>query len=309
LGRSEAPRPLIVSAALAFAACSQAGGEGDDGAGTTKAEAKPGTLGAAGARTVVVTPPGARVVRGDLRVPVLHHRMAILLVHGGGGFLGDRGELRAWQQLYANHNYLTLSADYLKFTDDTPAPVYPQPESDVKAAVQFLRSHAHELSIDPDKIVVHGFSAGARIGAQLLVGPDDPALAGPTRWPTPTDRIAGLIGFYGYYSGFQFQPDRYYGGRANSGDPTVRARWKSANSDARAAEATGPALLMHGTVDPMPVSQSTDFADALRAAGNDVDLAVVEGANHGFDIKDGELTPEGKLAAARVLGWLERHFS
>jgi dipeptidyl aminopeptidase/acylaminoacyl peptidase len=66
---------------------------------------------------------------------------------------------------------------------------------------------------------------------------------------------------------------------------------------------------MHGTVDPMPVSQSTDFADALRAAGNDVDLAVVEGANHGFDIKDGELTPEGKLAAARVLGWLERHFS
>src|SRR5207248_266314 len=81
------------------------------------------------------------------------------------------------------------------------------------------RRHADELGIDPQRIVLHGFSAGARIGAQLLVGPDDPALAGPTRWPSPTDRIAGLIGFYGYYSGFQFQPDRYYGGRAGSKDP------------------------------------------------------------------------------------------
>jgi dipeptidyl aminopeptidase/acylaminoacyl peptidase len=77
----------------------------------------------------------------------------------------------------------------------------------------------------------------------------------------------------------------------------------------RAAEATGPVLLMHGSVDPMPVSQSTDVADSLRAAGNDIDLAVVDGANHGFDIKGGQLTSEGELAAARVLGWLERHFS
>jgi acetyl esterase/lipase len=301
--------PLVLGALLALVACSQSGGESGGQSSRTQARAKPGTLGAAGARTVVVTPPGARPVRGDLRVPVLHHRIAIVLVHGGGGFLGDRSELRAWQDLYARHNYLTLSADYLIFNDDTPAPVYPQPESDVKAAVQFLRRHAGELSIDPDKVVVHGFSAGARIGAQLLVGPDDPALTSGTRWPSPTDRIAGLIGFYGYYSGFQFQSDRYYGGRANSSDPAVRARWKAANSGARAADATGPVLLFHGDADPMPLSQSTGFADALRAAGKDVDLAVVEGATHGFDIDHGKLTPAGELASVRVLDWLARYFS
>jgi acetyl esterase/lipase len=170
----------------------------------------------------VVTPPRAREVLGDLRVPALHHRTAIVLVHGGGGFLGDRGEVHAWQDFYARSGYITLSADYFIFNDDTPPPVYPQPESDVKAAVQYVRRNAAELGVDPERIVVDGFSAGARIGAQLLVGPDDPALAGPTRWPTPTDRIAGLIGFYGYYSGYQFQPDRYYGGRAGSKDPEVR---------------------------------------------------------------------------------------
>ena len=257
----------------------------------------------------MVTPPRAREVLGDLRVPALHHRTAIVLVHGGGGFLGDRGEMHAWQDFYARSGYITLSADYFIFNDDTPPPVYPQPESDVKAAVQYVRRNADELGVDPERIVVHGFSAGARIGGQLLVGPDDPALAGPTRWPTPTDRIAGLIGFYGYYSGYQFQPDRYYGGRAASKDPEVRARWDAANSDARAATATGPVLLFHGDIDPMPLSQSTGFVDALRAAGHDAELEVLPGANHGFDIKNGKLTPVGRLSGQRVLRWLDEHFA
>ena len=295
---------LLACAALLFAACSE-GGSGTSEGGRRRITSG---VGAPGHRTVVVTPPGVREVLGTLRVPPLRHRTAIVLVHGGGGFLGDRREVGAWQDLYARAGYLTLAADYFIFNDDTPPPVYPQPESDVKAAVQYLRLHADELGIDPQRIVVQGFSAGARIGAQLLVGPDDAALAGPTRWPRPTDRVAGFVGFYGYYSGFQFQPDRYYGGRASSRDPAVRARWEAADSDARAATATGPVLLFHGDIDPMPLSQSTQFVDALHAAGHEADLEVISGGNHGFDIKDGKLTPEGRISGERVLRWLEQHF-
>ncbi|HEV8205930.1 MAG TPA: alpha/beta hydrolase fold domain-containing protein [Acidimicrobiia bacterium] len=304
---------LLACATLTVSACSggshDAGRAGSDAGHRTDVRRATTGIGAPGRRTVVVTPPREREVLGDLRVPALHHRTTIVLVHGGGGFLGDRGEVHAWQELYARSGYITLSADYFIFNDDTPPPVYPQPESDVKAAVQYLRRHADDLGVDPQRIVVHGFSAGARIGAQLLVGPDDPALAGPTRWPSPTDRIAGFIGFYGYYSGYQFQPDRYYGGRATSKDPEVRARWDAANSDARAATATGPVLLFHGDIDPMPLSQSTGFVDALRAAGHDADLEVVPGGNHGFDIKNGKLTPVGRLSGQRVLKWLEEHFA
>jgi acetyl esterase/lipase len=214
---------LLACATLTLSACSggshDAGRAGGGARRRTDVERATTGIGEAGRRTVAVTPPRAREVLGDLRVPALHHRTAIVLVHGGGGFLGDRGEVHAWQDFYARSGYITLSADYFIFNDDTPPPVYPQPESDVKAAVQYVRRNADELGVDPERIVVHGFSAGARIGAQLLVGPDDPALAGPTRWPTPTDRIAGLIGFYAYYSGYQFQPDRYYGGWAGSKDP------------------------------------------------------------------------------------------
>jgi acetyl esterase/lipase len=294
---------MLVCAALILAACSESGSARDGGPRRITSG-----VGAPGRRTVVFTPPGTREVLGDLRVPPLRHRTAVVLVHGGGGFRGGRGEVHAWQDVFAKAGYVTLAADYFIFDDNTPAPVYPQPESDVKAAVQYLRRHAADLGIDPERIVVQGFSAGARIGAQLLVGPDDPALAGPTRWPNPTDRIAGLVGFYGYYDGYQFQADRYYGGRANSSDPAVQSRWKVADSDARAAAATGPVLLFHGDIDPLPVKQSTEFADSLRAAGDDVDLEVVPGATHGFDIKNGKLTPRGLLSSRRVINWLERHF-
>ena len=92
---------LLACAALAFSACS--GGSHDAGtAGKTgdtarrsRVERATTGIGAAGRRTVVVTPPRAREVLADLRVPTLHHRTAIVLVHGGGGFLGDRGEEHA----------------------------------------------------------------------------------------------------------------------------------------------------------------------------------------------------------------------
>jgi acetyl esterase/lipase len=287
---------LLACVSLALAACSS-----DREGGSKKA---PGT-------TVVYTPPHARTERANLRQPgELRHRTAIVLVHGGGGMAGDRDDrrVRAWQDIYANAGYVTFAVDYLVPTPQTPAPVYPQPESDVKVAVQYLRLHASELGIDPNNIVVQGFSAGARLGGQLLVAPDDPGFDGGTHWSNASDRIAGFIGFYGYYSGFQFGSDKYYGGPRNSPDPEVRARWEMADSGARAGAATGPALLFHGATDPLPVGFSTAFADDLRAAGKDAEMVVVPGATHGFDWVKGKITPDGRAAARQALDWLAVHF-
>ncbi|MFM8528131.1 MAG: alpha/beta hydrolase family protein, partial [Ilumatobacteraceae bacterium] len=52
----------------------------------------------------------------------------------------------------------------------------------------------------------------------------------------------------------------------------------------RAGElAATPMLLMHGDVDPVvPVQQSRRLAEAVRAAGGEVELKVYEGEGHGF---------------------------
>jgi dipeptidyl aminopeptidase/acylaminoacyl peptidase len=48
-----------------------------------------------------------------------------------------------------------------------------------------------------------------------------------------------------------------------------------------------PFLIMHGSDDPVvPVEQSLVFDEALRSAGVDVTLLIIEGAGHGFPRKE-----------------------
>ncbi len=267
---------------------------------------------AAGCSTVTITPPtSGDHYQGDLCVPEGEHRdVAVVLVHGGGGFGGSRSDMGGWAQVYQYAGYVTISVDYLIFGHTTRSPVYPEPEQDVKAAVQYLRDHADELGVDIDRIVVHGSSAGSRLGGQLYVSGDDPYYYGAEMWPTTPDHINGFIGFYGYYSGLSADEERYYGGARSSSDADVRERWKKADSVLNADGAHGPALLIHGEEDGViPIGQSERFADALEAAGKDVTTKFLPGADHGFDVVDGgALTDAGRDIARTVLDWLDFHF-
>ncbi len=267
---------------------------------------------APGCTTVTITPPtSGDHYEADLCVPEGPHRdVAVVLVHGGGGFGGSRADMGGWAQVYQYAGYVTISVDYLIFGNTTRSPVYPEPEQDVKAAVQYVRDHAGELGIDLDRIVVHGSSAGSRLGGQVYVSGDDPYYYGAEMWPTTPDHVNGFIGFYGYYTGLSADEERYYGGGRSSRDPDVRERWKKANSVVNADGASGPSLLIHGDQDGViPVGQTERFASALEDAGVDVTTEIVPGADHGFDVVDGGgLTPAGREMAGIVLDWLEAHF-
>lgn len=265
-----------------------------------------------GCTTVVTTPPTSGDERlGDLCIPEGPHRdVAVILVHGGGGFGGSRTDMSGWAQVYQYNGYVTLSIDYLIFGETTRSPVYPEPEQDVKAAVQWVRDHAAELGVDLDRIVVHGSSAGSRLGGQVYVSGDDPYYYGAEMWPRTPDHVNGFIGFYGYYTGLSADEERYYGGPESSPDPEVRERWKKANSVINAEGAHGPALLIHGEEDGViPVGQTERFAAALDQVGEVVSAKVLPGLDHGFDVVDGgALTDEGREIARTVLEWLDFHF-
>jgi acetyl esterase/lipase len=247
-------------------------------------------------KTVVYSPPEAPKKRGDLVLPREHGDTIIVLVHGEG----NRKQMRGWADFYAERGYPTFAIDYLVARPRTPSPVYPKPETDVKAAVQYLRQRAGNLGIDPDRIVVQGFSTGAALGAQAEVTPNDAFFGGPPAHYTGiNDAPAAFVGFYGIYDGTYSDPTRYYGGPPNSTDPQVQAAYAKANSVAQVAAAAGPALLVHGDADaPEVVQSATAFRDALQNAGKDVTLRVVAGAPSGFD----------EQAAQQVVDWLAARF-
>lgn len=260
-------------------------------------------------RTVVYTPPGAPKRRADLAIPRAHGNTILVLAHGGSD-TSTKKQMRGWADFYAQRGYPTFAIDYLVATPTTPSPVYPKPETNVKAAVQYLREHAAALGIDPDRIVVQGFSAGAALGAQALVTPNDVFFGGPGHYPNTSDAPAAFIGFSGEYDGAQRNPTQYYGGPPDSSDPRVKERYAKANSITQAAGAAGPSLLYVGEQeDPAVVQSATSFRDALQGAGKDVTLRVVPGAGASFDQSpSGALTPAGKQAAQQVLDWLQARF-
>lgn len=95
----------------------------------------------------------------------------VVWVHGGGWFTGDRtlapdlaGHARATGCAMASIEY-RLSGEAL----------FPAQLHDVRAAVRFLRGHAAELGLDPDRIGVWGASAGGHLAT--LVG-----LTGNVAW-------------------------------------------------------------------------------------------------------------------------------
>lgn len=262
-----------------------------------------------GCQTVRFTPAGTVARFGDLCLPAGDRKRAVVLVvHGGGGFEGDRRSSAAWATRLRRAGHPTFAVDYFTYGPDSPPPAHPRAVTDVKTAVQWLRRSAPTLGVDAERIVVQGISFGATIGGQVLVTPDDPLV--PGRWPATSDRVAGLIGLYGYYDGWQLDEVRFYGGDATSADPRVRRMRASADSVARARGATGPAFLVTGDRDGLVAPAHTArFARALRRAGVPVEERVVAGVGHGFDRPGGPtLSPVGELLARDVLAWLDRHF-
>jgi acetyl esterase/lipase len=257
-------------------------------------------------KTVVYSPTGAPKRQADLVLPRNHADTIVVLVHGEG----TRKQMRGWADFYAEHGYPTLAIDFLVAKQSTPSPMYPKPETDVKAAVQYLRGRAGALALDPERIVVQGFATGAALGSQAEVTPNDQFFDGPAHYPSVSDAPAAIIGFYGRYDGHRPDQAKYYGGAADSTDPQVQARYAEADSIAHSIGAVGPALLFQGDADsPELVASATAFRDALQGAGKDVTLTLVPGAGPRFDQEtSGALTPAGKQAAQQVLEWLQARF-
>jgi acetyl esterase/lipase len=265
----------------------------------TSAGAQEGAAVAASCGEVVYTPPTASRPKGaTLCLPAdgtTSSSTAVVLVHGGGGHEGSRSDLRAWQDHYAAQGVVTLSIDYALVADADEDGLYPLAEQNAKAAVQYVRLRGEELGVE--HVVIQGHSAGARLAAIVATSAGDAEFQGPELWLGVSDAVDGFIGFYGYYEEFQYEHERYYG---TEDEPFVAIE--------RAQQATGPALLVHGTADDVVgASESWDLAAALAAGGRSAQLELVPSAGHGFDgYEQDVLSDEGERVAEVVDRWLQQ---
>jgi sugar lactone lactonase YvrE/acetyl esterase/lipase len=88
---------------------------------------------------------------------------AIVCIHGGGWFKGDRGNMTPLAQVLAARGYVTATISY-RLSGEAK---FPAAIEDCKAAVRFLRANADRFGIRRDAIGVTGLSAGGHLAALL----------------------------------------------------------------------------------------------------------------------------------------------
>ncbi|HEX4131264.1 MAG TPA: alpha/beta hydrolase fold domain-containing protein [Pirellulales bacterium] len=217
-------------------------------------------------------------------------RPAILYIHGGGWNAGDKAQHLSLLLPYAaTGQYVCASANY-RLASQAP---WPAQLHDCKAALRWLRAHARDLNIDPQRIGAIGGSAGGHLVSMLALTGDDPALEGFSGWQGRSTQVACAVDLCGPTNLVTFAQGKRRNGVPIEpmislllGGPVAEREdvGRQASPINHVASGAPPILIAHGTNDGVvPLAQSLDFYTALKKAGDDVTLIKIVGADHRAD--------------------------
>jgi acetyl esterase/lipase len=227
---------------------------------------------------------------------------AVLCIHGGGFRAGSRQGYNALIRRLASRGYVAATVSYRL------APKYPFPAAvhDVKAAVRWLRAHAADLKLDPNRIGAHGGSAGGHLAQFLGVTADIPEFEGEGNRQV-SSRVSCVVNYYGpsdFTQSYGKSVDAaevlplFLGGNLEQ----ARGRHVQASPLYWVSPRSAPTLCVHGTRDNyVAYEQATWLVERLKAAAVEAELLSLEGAGHGFS---GEAATR---AEAAMVSFFDRH--
>ena len=175
-------------------------------------------------------------------------RPAILLIHGGGWNAGSKDDAvyRSLMIDYAMKGYVVCNMNY-RLIREAPMPACIE---DVKAAINWMKSNARTLGIDPQRIGTYGHSAGGHLSLMAGLTADVACAAGGA---PPTE--IGRPGEWADHT--EWWPVGYIG------------------------KCKTPFLVLQGAEDPLVRPELTeDWVKKMQQAGASVDYVKVHG-NHG----------------------------
>jgi acetyl esterase/lipase len=198
----------------------------------------------------------------------------------------------------------------------------PEAYADVTRAVRFIRLHASEYGVDPDRLGVYGGSAGGHLSLMLGLASDEGDPDATDEVLRASSRVAAVVANYPpvdlrmrSMTSERFPPELPERGLFFAGGlvPGAADRFVAVDFEDELRASVSPilhvtpddppTLLIHGDADALvDINNSRMMLEVLQSTGIDTDLVVIEGAGHGYR------TPEDRAEASTALvGWFEQH--
>ena len=219
---------------------------------------------------------------------------AVLVVHGGAWFIGNRAHVAWHAESLAAAGYVAVAINYRL------APRYPFPAQleDCQAALCWMETNAQKYKIDVKRIGAFGYSAGGHLVTLLGVLGSDTQLG---KCPAKERLRAVVAG--GAPCDFCMLPSdnrrlAYWLGGSRAEEPSA---YESASPLRFVTADDPPMCFFHGTRDELvPQVSPTAMVAKLKHAGVETELYTVEGAGHMRAYRD-----EQALQAS--IRFLDRH--
>lgn len=217
-----------------------------------------------------------------------------ILVHGGGFTKGDK------------HSYITpifeplAQAGFAWFTIDyrlAPTHRWPACADDVSTAIRWVKAHAAEYKVDPNRIALIGESAGGHLVSWAgVTGLGDARVAAVVPFYAPHDLI------------LQVKRRNVLGGLGGLiGQEELNEAALKKLTEISPIQHIQPGLppffQIHGDDDQqVPLAQSVNFEAKMKANGNTCETLVVPGGAHGM----GGWAKLNSDYAQQMIAWLKK---
>ncbi|MBI5774427.1 MAG: alpha/beta hydrolase [Verrucomicrobia bacterium] len=221
----------------------------------------------------------------------------IIWVHGGGWQNGSKDGCPPLRNGYTERGYAVASINYRL----SGHAIFPAQIEDCKAALRWLRAHAREYNLDPQRFGVWGSSAGGHLVALLGTSGDLKEYDVGANL-NQSSRVQAVCDYYGPTDFTVFVTTPGYESHASATSPEAKliggAVMENKDKAARVNPITfvsrddPPFLIVHGDEDKtVPINQSQLLFAALKKVGVSARFHTIKGAGHGQGFGGPEIEP------------------
>jgi acetyl esterase/lipase len=223
--------------------------------------------------------PGTNSCRLDLALPKAgtnRPRPVVVVIHGGGWIEGDKSSFVVPQTPgnileFAAAGFVAAAVNY-RLSREAP---YPAGLHDCQTAVRWLRQHAHDYQLDPDRIGAYGNSAGGHLALLLGLlepgnGPEekDALFSGASSRVQAVASDSGPLDLATEHKNGTLRGviERFMGGAPEG---SRRTAYRQASPIDQRGSTVPPLLLIYGEADNQVDVRTADcFVDDLSRAGH-----------------------------------------